>query len=93
MRVVSNTSPISNLAIIGRLELLKRRYGAVRIPPAVTYEPGSGRRRYETAPCGTAPPPLSPTNSPLIRARHSPGPDAFRAVTKRGRFQWKRCFP
>jgi len=27
MRVVSNTSPISNLAIIGRLDLLRRRYG------------------------------------------------------------------
>jgi hypothetical protein len=27
MRVVSDTSPISNLAIIGRLDLLKRRYG------------------------------------------------------------------
>jgi predicted nucleic acid-binding protein len=29
MRVASDTSPISNLAIIGHLELLKRRYGAV----------------------------------------------------------------
>ena len=38
MRVVSNTSPISNLAIIGRLHLLKRRYGTVRIPPAVAAE-------------------------------------------------------
>jgi predicted nucleic acid-binding protein len=38
MRVVSNTSPISNLAIIGRLDLLKRRYGTVRIPPAVAAE-------------------------------------------------------
>jgi predicted nucleic acid-binding protein len=38
MRVVSNTSPISNLAIIGRLDLLKRRYGVVRIPPAVAAE-------------------------------------------------------
>jgi predicted nucleic acid-binding protein len=38
MRVVSDTSPISNLAIIGRLDLLKRRYGAVRIPPAVALE-------------------------------------------------------
>ena len=38
MRVVSNTSPISNLAIIGRLDLLKRRYGAVRIPLAVAAE-------------------------------------------------------
>jgi predicted nucleic acid-binding protein len=27
MRFVSDTSPISNLAIIGRLDLLKRRYG------------------------------------------------------------------
>jgi predicted nucleic acid-binding protein len=38
MRVVSDTSPISNLAIIGRLELLKQRYGTVRIPPAVALE-------------------------------------------------------
>jgi predicted nucleic acid-binding protein len=38
MRVVSNTSPISNLTIIGRLDLLKRRYGVVRIPPAVAAE-------------------------------------------------------
>jgi len=38
MRVVSNTSPISNLAIIGRLDLLKRRYGVVRIPFAVAAE-------------------------------------------------------
>jgi hypothetical protein len=38
MRVVSNTSPLSNLAIIGRLGLLKQRYGTVRIPPAVAQE-------------------------------------------------------
>jgi predicted nucleic acid-binding protein len=38
MRAVSNTSPLSNLAIIGRLELLKQRYGQVRIPPAVATE-------------------------------------------------------
>ena len=35
MLVVSNTSPISNLAIIGRLDLLRERYGAVLMPPAV----------------------------------------------------------
>ena len=35
MRVVSNTSPLSNLAIIGRLDLLKHRYGGVRIPNEV----------------------------------------------------------
>ncbi len=38
MRVVSNTSPISNLAIVERLDLLQRRYGKVRIPPAVGLE-------------------------------------------------------
>ncbi len=38
MRAVSNSSPLSNLAIIGRLDLLKRRYGEVRIPPAVAAE-------------------------------------------------------
>jgi predicted nucleic acid-binding protein len=38
MVVVSNTSPISNLAIVGRLEFLRRRYAMVRIPPAVADE-------------------------------------------------------
>jgi uncharacterized protein len=38
MRAVSDTSPLSNLAIIGRLDLLKQRYGAVLIPPAVAQE-------------------------------------------------------
>ena len=38
MRVVSDTSPVSNLAIIGRLDLLRRLYGEVIIPPAVAEE-------------------------------------------------------
>jgi len=38
MRVVSNTSPVSSLAIIGRLDLLKQRYGRVSIPSAVARE-------------------------------------------------------
>ena len=38
MRVVSNTSPLSNLAIIGRLGLLRERYARVFIPPAVRLE-------------------------------------------------------
>lgn len=38
MRVVSNTSPISNLAIIGRLDLLERRYRQVLIPSEVAQE-------------------------------------------------------
>ena len=38
MLVVSNTSPLSNLAIIGRLHLLRERYVTVLIPPAVNSE-------------------------------------------------------
>jgi predicted nucleic acid-binding protein len=38
MGVVSNTSPISNLAIIGRLDLLRERYARVVIPSAVRGE-------------------------------------------------------
>jgi hypothetical protein len=38
MLVVSNTSPISNLAVVGRLEFLRRWYAVVRIPPAVADE-------------------------------------------------------
>ncbi len=38
MRVVSDTSPISNLAIIDRLELLSKRYRAVCVPPVVAAE-------------------------------------------------------
>jgi len=38
MRAVSDTSVISNLAIIGRLEFLKQRYGSVMIPPGVARE-------------------------------------------------------
>jgi predicted nucleic acid-binding protein len=41
MLAVSNTSPISNLAIIGRLEVLRRRYAIVHIPAAVTDELGA----------------------------------------------------
>jgi predicted nucleic acid-binding protein len=32
MHVVSNTSPLSNLAVIRRLDLLRERYGRVTIP-------------------------------------------------------------
>src|SRR4051794_1829940 len=54
MRAVSNTSPLSNLAIIGRLDLLQRRYGVVRIAPAVASElaalsHNAGRERIEAA--------------------------------------------
>jgi predicted nucleic acid-binding protein len=38
MLAVSNTSPISNLAIIGRLNLLKLQFGTLWIPSAVAGE-------------------------------------------------------
>jgi uncharacterized protein len=38
MLAVSNTSPISNLASIGRLELLKSQFSALWVPAAVAGE-------------------------------------------------------
>jgi len=38
MQVVSNTSPLSALAIIGRLWLLRAQFGTIRIPKAVWTE-------------------------------------------------------
>jgi hypothetical protein len=38
MPVVSNTSPVLNLAIIGQLDLLRQQFGEVLIPPAVRQE-------------------------------------------------------
>jgi len=57
MPVVSNTSPILNLAIVGQLDLLRQQFTEVLIPPAVLTElkpqvdfPGSAsvRRALET---------------------------------------------
>jgi predicted nucleic acid-binding protein len=38
MLVVSDTSPVLNLAIIGRLDLLHQQFGKVWLPQAVTDE-------------------------------------------------------
>ncbi|MEA5449299.1 DUF3368 domain-containing protein [Leptolyngbya sp. CCNP1308] len=38
MRVVSNTSPLSNLAVIGELGLLQKIYSKILIPPTVYDE-------------------------------------------------------
>jgi predicted nucleic acid-binding protein len=38
MLVVSDTSPVLNLAIIGQLDLLNRQFGEVWLPQAVTDE-------------------------------------------------------
>ena len=41
MRAVSNTSPLSNLAVIGRLDLLKSQLSEVWIPDSVLNELGA----------------------------------------------------
>src|SRR5438105_15486074 len=38
MIVVSNSSPIINLAIVGKLDLLRLLYGSITIPGAVYHE-------------------------------------------------------
>ena len=38
MLIVSNTSPILNLAIIGQLELIRQQFEQVQIPLAVLAE-------------------------------------------------------
>lgn len=49
MLVVSNTSPLSNLASLGRLSLLREQLGSVIIPPGVWLElgrhPNAGARK------------------------------------------------
>jgi len=47
MITVSNTSPVSNLAMIGRLDLMRAIYGKVLIPVAVRDELGA--LRHEAA--------------------------------------------
>jgi len=54
MLVVSDTSPIGNLACIGRLELLRFQFGSLSIPPAVRAEleelpPAMGKAAVEEA--------------------------------------------
>ena len=39
MKVVSNTSPLINLAWIGRMEILHELYGTIHIPEAVWKAP------------------------------------------------------
>ena len=54
MQVVSNTSPLSALSIIGRLGLLRTQFGTIRIPNAVwtelsRLEHASGKQALEQA--------------------------------------------
>ena len=38
MPIVSNTSPVLNLALIGMLDLLRQQFDRILIPPAVLTE-------------------------------------------------------
>jgi hypothetical protein len=46
MIVVSNTSPLTSLAAIGRLELLRQLYGEIHIALGVWHELNHGGRRH-----------------------------------------------
>ena len=49
MHVVSDISPLSNLAVIGRLGLLRERYGRVTIPAEVWNELSAHRHQASLA--------------------------------------------
>ena len=55
MIVVSDTSPVSNLILLGRLDILRKLFSEIIIPPAVDAEIralkqfGKDLREYETA--------------------------------------------
>lgn len=83
MPVVSNTSPLLNLAIIGRLSLLHQQFAEVWIPPAVRRElrpeedvPGSHAVREASA--------LGWQGAPARTGRGGGGSDCF-GVAGRGR--------
>lgn len=46
MKVVSNTSPITNLAAIGRFELFRDLFGRIVIPEAVLQELNANARAW-----------------------------------------------
>jgi hypothetical protein len=46
MPIVSNTSPILNLAIVDQLDLLRQQFGQIQIPPAVLDELKIGSSGY-----------------------------------------------
>jgi predicted nucleic acid-binding protein len=54
MPVVSNTSPILNLAIVSQLDLLHQQFGQILIPPAVLDELKINEARPGSEPIQTA---------------------------------------
>jgi predicted nucleic acid-binding protein len=44
--IVSNTSPLTNLAVIGQFDLLRQLYGEIHIPEGVWKELNAGGKRW-----------------------------------------------
>jgi len=69
MSVVSNASPLINLAWIGKLDLLRRLYGELFIPEAVWHEvviEGAGQPGANEVKAATWIKAQSVTNTPLV---------------------------
>ncbi|MBI4614352.1 MAG: DUF3368 domain-containing protein [Planctomycetes bacterium] len=64
MSVVSNTSPLSHLSAIGKLEILREIYGEIVVPPAVAEELADRRQEH----------PLDVVVVPWIRVQSPIGP-------------------
>lgn len=79
MTVVSNTSPITNLAGIGQLDLLHRLYGSITIPQAVYNEMATigrtvpGALEVQTLPWITVQPVTDRNQVQALRAVLDPG--------------------
>lgn len=70
MTVVSNASPLINLARIGQLDLLRQLYGELWIPDAVRYEvveEGYGRAGAEEVRAADWIKTQTVSNQPLVR--------------------------
>ena len=71
MSIVSNASPLINLARIGRLDLLRQLYGELSIPEAVWHEvvvQGSGQPGADEVKAATWITMQAVTNQALVRA-------------------------
>lgn len=69
MIVISDTSPIFNLAAVGQLHLLERLYGKVLVPSAVSRELASIAQRLTSIPPISALPWIEErrvANTPLV---------------------------
>lgn len=92
MVVVSNTSPLSNLAIIGCLGLLRDQFGSILVPPAVRQElsrlqHASAKRSLDEAFCDgwvEAIPLMKPVPEHLLAGLHLGEAEALALALEQG---------